>query len=121
MRLKRILVIGGGGGGTAETTTYSNTTSGLTADSVQEAIDEIAAATGVTPSGIDPDTNTLAELEAIATLGLTPPVVKIIYNTDTEEVQTWILKAGTDATSSGVTQRPTDYAGTTNEKVWYRY
>jgi hypothetical protein len=122
MRLKRILVLGGGGGGagSAASTSYDNGVSGLVADDVQEALDEIAAAAGLTPSGVDPATNTLAELAAIVTLTLTVPVVKIMYNSTSLEVQTWVLLAGTDATNSGVTQRPDDYAGTTNEKVWYR-
>jgi hypothetical protein len=38
-----------GGGGTAATTTYDNLTSGLVADNVQDAIDELSAAT---PSGV---------------------------------------------------------------------
>jgi hypothetical protein len=71
-------------------------------------------------SRVDDQTNTLTELAAITTTSLTPPVIRVIYNSDTNEAQTWVLLAGTDATESGVVQRPDDYAASTNEKVWYR-
>lgn len=42
----RIVINGGGGSGDAVDTAYDNTSSGLTATNVQDAIDELAASTG---------------------------------------------------------------------------
>lgn len=41
--INKALTGGGGGGGTAADTTYDNTTSGLTATDVQDAIDEVVS------------------------------------------------------------------------------
>ena len=63
---------------------------------------------------------TVANLAALATTGLTVPVIRVWIQTSDGTVQTWILRAGTDATDAGSVQRPNDYNGSTNAKVWYR-
>lgn len=60
----------------------------------------------------------LAELAAIPTVDLTPPVLKIFVDESTGGLNVWRLLAGTDATGPGV-QRPDDY-GPTNLRVWYQ-
>jgi len=121
MRLKPILVLGGGGGSSsAAGVSFDNSGVSLAATSVQDALEELAGISGVSNSKVDDQTNTLTELAALPTTGLTPPVVRIIYNTDDFETQNWVLLASTAATASGVTQRPDDYASSTNEKVWHR-
>lgn len=71
-------------------------------------------------SGVDPSITTLAQLAAVPTINLTPPVVKVWILEADGSTQVWRLLAGTDATVSGSIQRPDDYAASTNEKVWYR-
>lgn len=54
-------------------------------------------------------------LEAIPTTGIAvPAMVRIMIG---GVLQVWLLQSGTDATAPGV-QRPSDYAASTNEKVW---
>ena len=59
-----------------------------------------------------------ASLEAVATVGIAVPALRIIYVDDT--VQDWLLVAGTDATVQGQTQQPLDFDAATNAKVWVR-
>lgn len=68
-------------------------------------------------SGVDPSIGTLAQLAAIPTTTLTPPVIKLWMNESTGMLETWRLLAGTDATASGI-QRPDDWAA--SQKVWYQ-
>lgn len=120
MRLDR-KILGLGGGGAAAGVTFDNSGVSLAATNVQDALVELAGASGSTASKVDGELNTLADLAAVVTVDFTPPVTRIFYNTDDVEVQNWVLLAGTEATVAGVTQRPTDYATTTNEKVWHRF
>lgn len=64
--------------------------------------------------------SSLATLSAIATTGLTTPVIRVWVQSSDATSQTWVLKAGTDATDTGSVQRPDDYNASTNAKVWYR-
>jgi hypothetical protein len=71
-------------------------------------------------SGVDATITSYADLAALSTVGLTPPVIKVWILTAETTVQVWRLLAGTDATVSGSIQRPDDYNASTNAKVWYR-
>lgn len=79
-----------------------------------------AFSSGVASSGVDPSISSLANLAAIPTTVLTPPVIKVWIESTDLLSQTWILKAGTDATIAGSVQRPDDFNPATNAKVWYR-
>ncbi len=61
-----------------------------------------------------PDGDTTA-LSAIPTVALSVPYAVRVYIGG--NIQTWLLQNSTDATAPGV-QRPNDYDGTTNTKVW---
>lgn len=68
----------------------------------------------------------IAALKALATVALVPsteaPLVRQVFSSEPNEfVQAWQLTAGTQADNvAGGFARPTDYATTTNEKVWKR-
>jgi hypothetical protein len=64
--------------------------------------------------------SSLATLSAVATTGLTTPTIRVWVESSDATSQTWVLKAGTDATDTGSVQRPDDYNASTNAKVWYR-
>lgn len=70
-------------------------------------------------TGVDATVTTLAELAAIPTVNLTPPVVKLWVLEADGTSQIWRLLAGTDATVAGSIQRPDDYSAG-NQKCWYR-
>ncbi len=70
-------------------------------------------------SGVDANIDTLAELAAIPTINLTPPVIKVWVLEADGTTQTWRLLASTAATADGV-QRPDDYASPGNAKVWFK-
>lgn len=110
------LIAEGGGGGGGVTSILAG--SGISVDQPTGAV--TVSATGMSgPSGVDPDVTSLAELSAVATVALTPPVVKVWVQESDGTMQTWRLLAGTDATVPGSIQRPDDYGGG-NQKVWYR-
>lgn len=69
-------------------------------------------------SGIDSSITSWAELQAVATVGLTLGATKMFVDTNNSLV-TVVLRAGTDATdtANGVA-RPSDYNASTNAKVW---
>lgn len=71
-------------------------------------------------NSIDVNIRDEAQLAAVATTLLTPPVIRIWIQTVDNTTQTWILRAGTDAAEAGSIVRPVDYDGSTNAKVWYR-
>lgn len=75
---------------------------------------------GGSGSGINSAVNTLTQLAAISTVATVLPSFQLFHNTDNDEMQAWKLEASTAATVTDVTQRPADYAGGTNEKVWRR-
>lgn len=69
--------------------------------------------------GLKNSVNTIAGLQAIVTTSLTVPFYTIFRDTSNGNIlRVYELVAGTDAESSPDIIRPTDYAGTTNEKVW---
>lgn len=57
-------------------------------------------------------------LDGIATVGLTVPVLRTVWVSD--ELQDWLLLAGTTAEDGEGIVRPDDYATSTNEKIWTR-
>lgn len=59
-------------------------------------------------------------LSYIATVGITPNYAVMFLNANTALVETWVLRAGTDATDGVSVQRPNDYNASTNAKVWYK-
>lgn len=68
---------------------------------------------------ISPGINTIAGLKAIVTASLSVGVVIAFRDTGNSNVlRVYELVTGTDAEVSPTIIRPTDYAGTTNEKVW---
>jgi hypothetical protein len=69
---------------------------------------------------VDPAISTWAQLAAIPTTGVAVGAVKIWVDSATGVLKATQLLAGTDATdtASGI-QRPDDYNGATNAKVWY--
>lgn len=69
---------------------------------------------------VDSTVTTLAQLAAIPTISLSVPVVKIWILEADGTFQVWRLLASTAATVSGAIQRPDDYDGTTNAKVWFK-
>lgn len=74
------------------------------------------------PSGVSDAINTWTELAAVITTTLSVGTIKIWFDTDDLVMRSTVLRTGTDATdtANGI-QRPADYAGGTNEKVWYQY
>lgn len=69
--------------------------------------------------GLKNSVNTIAGLQAIVTTSLTVPFYTIFRDTSNGNVlRVYELVAGTDATNSPYVVRPTDYAASTNEKVW---
>lgn len=74
---------------------------------------------GVVP--VDNSITTWAQLAAVATTGLTVPVMKIWFEPATLLFHVTVLRAGIDATdtANGI-QRPDDYNAGTNAKVWYQ-
>lgn len=78
-----------------------------------------ASGTGGT-TGVDTSITTLAQLAAIPTVNLTPPVIKIWVQASDGLAQTWQLRVSTAATDPGSVQRPTDYNASTNAKVWFK-
>lgn len=74
---------------------------------------------GIVP--VDNSIHTWAQLAAVPTAGLTVPVIKLWFETATALYRVTVLQAGTDATdtANGI-QRPDDYDGATNAKVWYQ-
>jgi hypothetical protein len=69
--------------------------------------------------GIKSGINTIAGLQAIVTVGLSTGSNVLFRDTDNDDAfRAYELVAGTDAESSPDITRPTDYATTTNEKVW---
>lgn len=71
-------------------------------------------------SGVDQTITTIADLAAIPTTSLTPPIIKVWVDLSNTTLQVWVLLAGTTDTEVGTTQRPSDYHDTTNQKVWYK-
>lgn len=70
--------------------------------------------------GLKPGINTIAGLKAVATVALSAGGLYVLFR-DTGAgniLRVYELVAGTDAESSPTVIRPTDYAATTNEKVW---
>lgn len=63
---------------------------------------------------------TNAFLSAVPTTGITPNYAVQFLNSSTSLVEEWVLKAGTDASDGISIQRPNDYDGSTNAKVWYK-
>ena len=85
------------GGGTAENITYDNTDSGLTADTVQDAIDELASDL----SGLSADDVTYDNTDS----GLTADTVQDAIDEiapNTHEIVTLTVTAGTGSTSDAV-------------------
>lgn len=76
---------------------------------------------GDTPPVPDPSITSWEELAAIPTTNLVVPVIKFWLEAATMLYRVTVLKAGTDATdtANGI-QRPADYNGATNAKVWYQ-
>ena len=70
-------------------------------------------------TGVDASITTLAQLAAIPTTNLTPPVVKVWVLEADGTSQVWRLLASTAATVAGSIQRPDDYSAS-NEKVWFK-
>lgn len=79
-------------------------------------------------TGVNNTVNSQASLAALPTANAVIATGAIIYfsnNTDSPAsasvpiAQAWQLVAATDATGSG-RQRPTDYDGSTNARVWYQ-
>jgi len=63
--------------------------------------------------------NTITNLKAVVTLGISAPFYTAFRDTGNGNVlRVYELVSGTDAESSPDIIRPDDYAGTTNEKVW---
>jgi len=93
----------------------------LTADGAGGFVDvtEVVFPPTAIPSPVDNSIVDLAGLAAVATVFLTVPFIKIWVDSSDGTTQTWVLRAGTDATSSGV-QQPNDFNLSTNAKVWYR-
>lgn len=58
------------------------------------------------------------KLDGIVTVGVTAPVVAVIYVSS--ELQFWRLASGTTAEASPSVIRPDDYDASTNAKVWTR-
>ena len=60
--------------------------------------------------------------EPLPTAGLSVPALRTIYLPAAagDELQDWLLVAGTDATVAGQVQRPADYDAATNPRVWFR-
>lgn len=77
---------------------------------------------GLPPTiAIDPAITSWAGLAALATVALPLNTAKAWVEAATLLTHVVVLRAGTDATDTlnGV-QRPADYHGTTNQKVWFR-
>lgn len=63
--------------------------------------------------------NTISGLKAVATTTLTVGVITAFRDTDNgDALRFYELVAGTDADNSPQLVRPTDYNGSTNQKVW---
>ena len=72
-----------------------------------------------TIKGLNPGINTIAGLKAITTTGLAVgPYVSFRDTDNADAYRCYQLVAGTDTESSPDIIRPTDYAASTNEKVW---
>ncbi len=69
---------------------------------------------------VDATVTSLAGFAAVPALPLPVGTVKVWVNAADMTIQVWVLKTSTAATVSGSVQRPSDYAATTNEKVWFR-
>lgn len=69
--------------------------------------------------GLKNSVNTIANLKAVVTVGLSVPLYTIFRDTSNSDVlRVYELVSGTNAEASPTIIRPNDYAGTTNEKVW---
>jgi hypothetical protein len=71
------------------------------------------------PDYVTSTITSLSDLAAIATVGLTPPIIRCWILASGMTFQVWQLKSGSDATGPGV-QRPNDFNLSTNAKVWYQ-
>ena len=82
-----------------------------------------ASSRGVSPAFVNfrPDVLGLSGgsgyLDGIVTTNLTVPTLIVIYVAG--ELQDWLLETSTAATAEGI-QRPLDYNGSTNTRVWTR-
>jgi hypothetical protein len=69
--------------------------------------------------GLKPGISTIAGLKAVVTLNMSLNVFVTFRDTGNGNIlRVYELVSGTDAEVSPTVIRPTDYAGTTNEKVW---
>lgn len=69
--------------------------------------------------GLKNSLNTIAGLQAVNTVSLSVPLYTVFRDTDNGNVlRVYELVSGTDAETSPTIIRPTDYADSTNEKVW---
>lgn len=78
-------------------------------------VPDALAAAGAVPLVFLPSTLNLPGLAAIPSVAIPVPYMVGFLNAGTQQL--WLLSAGTTPTGPGV-QRPNDYAGGTNEKVW---
>lgn len=72
------------------------------------------------PGLITSETGAATSLDAVLTASSAFTVGNIIGAVITDELQWWILKAGTAANVTGAIRRPTDYNASTNAVYWQR-
>lgn len=69
--------------------------------------------------GIKNSVNTITNLKAVVTVGLSVPFYTVFRDTANSDIlRVYELVSGTSAESSPTIIRPNDYAASTNEKVW---
>ena len=73
----------------------------------------IPATVGNTPQ-VDPGITSLAQLNAISTVNLVPPIIKIYVDYSFGTLQTYTLQA------DGLGQHPNDYDAVANNKSWHK-
>ena len=75
--------------------------------------------TGGTPAKWDAGITSLTDLSAVVTVSLDVGTIRAWIQASDGTEQIWRLLAATDPTSPGI-QRPNDFNGASNAKVWFK-